>query len=235
MAPQISDDEIDDLLYFARTGDKDELTTLISSLAEREKVSPAGILASANDEGKSTCLHMATGNGHLGESFVFILLSLFGLPLIAVLFIHHIFIGDPTNSLTHPAADIVKFLLDHFASAPKEEKQAFLDAPNEYGNTGLHWAALGGHLDVVKLLIDNGASPALANDKNYIPLDLASFGEKIEVIDYFLAQVREMEDDNADGDEGEALSGAVEGVQLEDDEVVKEKPGTGKEGAAEKN
>ncbi|KAK4137713.1 ankyrin [Trichocladium antarcticum] len=196
MAPQISDDEIDDLLYFARTGDKDELTTLISSLAEREKVPPAGILAGAKDEGKSTCLHMATGNGHLGESF---------------------------------------FLLDHFAPAPKEEKQAFLDAPNEYGNTGLHWAALGGHLDVVKLLIDNGASPALANDKNYIPLDLASFGEKIEVIDYFLAQVREMEDENADGDEGEALSGAVEGVQLEDDEVVKEKPGTGKEAAAEKN
>ena len=66
MAPQITDDEIDDLLYFARTGDKEELTTTLLALAEREKVSPAEILAAAEDEGKSTCLHMATGNGHLG-------------------------------------------------------------------------------------------------------------------------------------------------------------------------
>jgi ankyrin repeat protein len=70
MAPQISEDEIDDLLYAARTGDNDELTSLLSSLAEREKVSPAEILTSAKDEGKSTCLHMATGNGHTGESLI---------------------------------------------------------------------------------------------------------------------------------------------------------------------
>jgi hypothetical protein len=67
MAPQISEDEIDDLLYAARIGDTDDLTTLLSSLAEREKVPPAEILTSAKDEGKSTCLHMATGNGHAGE------------------------------------------------------------------------------------------------------------------------------------------------------------------------
>lgn len=67
MAPQISEDEIDDLLYAARIGDKDDLTTLLSALADREKVSPAEILTSAKDEGKSTCLHMATGNGHAGE------------------------------------------------------------------------------------------------------------------------------------------------------------------------
>jgi ankyrin repeat protein len=72
MAPQISDDEIDDLLYAARTGDNDELTSLLSSLAEREKVSPAEILTSARDEGKSTCLHMATGNGHTGEHHLFL-------------------------------------------------------------------------------------------------------------------------------------------------------------------
>lgn len=72
MAPQLSEDEIDDLLYAARTGDNDELTTLLSSLAEREKVSPAEILTSAKDEGKSTCLHMATGNGHLGKFTVFL-------------------------------------------------------------------------------------------------------------------------------------------------------------------
>lgn len=130
---------------------------------------------------------------------------------------------NPTN----PPPDIVALLLEHFASSPKEDKQAFLDAPNEYGNTGLHWAALGGHLDAVKLLTEHGASPALANDKNYIPLDLASFGEKLDVVDYFLAEVRAMEKENA---EGEGLASAVEGARLGDED---EGEGKGKE--TEKN
>ncbi len=67
MAPQISEDEIDDLVYFARVGEKDNLADLLSSLADREKVSQAEVLAVAKDEGKSTCLHMATGNGHTSE------------------------------------------------------------------------------------------------------------------------------------------------------------------------
>ncbi|KAK3685210.1 ankyrin repeat-containing domain protein [Podospora appendiculata] len=184
MAPpalKLSEDEIDDLLYFSRTGDKDELTTMLSSLAEREKVSPAEILAGAKDEGKSTCLHMATGNGH---------------------------------------AEIVSLILSHLASRPKEESKAFLDTPNEFGNTGMHWAALGGHLEVVKLLVQAGAAPALANDKNYVPLDLASFGEKFDVVDYFLKEAGMLEDDNAEG----GLDGAVANVEIEDEqeEIVEE-------------
>ncbi|KAL2191402.1 ankyrin [Thermothelomyces heterothallicus CBS 203.75] len=208
MAPQLSEDEIDDLLYAARTGDKDELTSLLSSLAEREKVTPAQLLISAKDEGKSTCLHMAAGNGH---------------------------------------ADIVAFLLSYFppaaaAAAEDEEKrkqkQAFLDAPNEYGNTGLHWAALGGHLAVVKLLVEHGASVALANDKNYVPLDLASFGDKFEVVDYFLSQSGGIEGENAavggleDGMEGVSVEGGEgeEQVGVEGEEKGKGKgKGKGKE------
>ncbi len=122
--------------------------------------------------------------------------------------------------------EIVTFLLSHFDTPrPAEEKQAFLDAPNEYGNTGLHWAALGGHLAVVKLLVESGASVALANDKNYVPLDLASFGDKFDVVDYFLAQSGALEDENAE--EG-GLDGAVEGVQLD----VEESEGKGKEAEA---
>lgn len=67
MAPQLSEDEIDDLIYFARVGENDDLSETLESLAEREKVSSAEILSAAKDEGnKSTALHMATGNGHLG-------------------------------------------------------------------------------------------------------------------------------------------------------------------------
>lgn len=66
MAPKLSEDEIDDLIYFARAGELADLNETLSSLASREGVSPAEILTAAKDEGKSTCLHMATGNGHLG-------------------------------------------------------------------------------------------------------------------------------------------------------------------------
>ena len=34
---------------------------------------------------------------------------------------------------------------------------------------------------MVKLLLEQGASPALANEANYIPLDLANLNEKAEV------------------------------------------------------
>jgi hypothetical protein len=221
MAPQLSEDEIDDLLYAARSGEKDELTTLLSSLSEREKVSPSEILISARDEGKSTCLHMATGNGHAGEP-----------PLCPVLTFKELKYVDEVRSHLLIHADIVSHLLSHFTSRPKEERQAFLDAPNEYGNTGLHWAALGGHLAVVKLLVENGASVALANDKNYVPLDLASFGDKFEVVDYFLAQSGGLEEENAAGEDG--LNKSVEGVQLDDEEKQgeeeeEEQKGKGKE------
>jgi hypothetical protein len=66
MVPNMSEEEIDDLIYCCRAGEKDEVVDLLSSLSAREKVSTAEILEAAKDEGKSTCLHMAAGNGHLG-------------------------------------------------------------------------------------------------------------------------------------------------------------------------
>lgn len=66
MAPKLSEDEIDDLVYLARTGDDAELTEMLSALAGRESVTPAEILVAAKDDGKSTTLHMASGNGHVG-------------------------------------------------------------------------------------------------------------------------------------------------------------------------
>lgn len=60
--------------------------------------------------------------------------------------------------------------------------------------------------------MDQGASPALANDKNYVPLDLAMLNDKVEVSDYFLEEVRSLEATNG----AEGLGGAVAGVEIED-------------------
>lgn len=67
MAPKLTEDEIDDLIYFARAGEDTDLEATLNELAEREKATPAEILTAAKDESnKSTTLHMAAGNGHLG-------------------------------------------------------------------------------------------------------------------------------------------------------------------------
>ncbi|KAL0943493.1 ankyrin repeat containing protein yar1 [Colletotrichum truncatum] len=65
MAPKLSEDEIDDLIYFSRAGELADLQESLKALSEREGVSVGEIITAAKDEGKSTCLHMAAGNGHL--------------------------------------------------------------------------------------------------------------------------------------------------------------------------
>lgn len=67
MSPNLSEEEIDDLIYLARAGEAGDLNEILEALSSREAVSPAEILMATNDEGKSTCLHMATGNGHQGK------------------------------------------------------------------------------------------------------------------------------------------------------------------------
>jgi hypothetical protein len=65
--PTLSDDEVDDLIYFARAGEDADLTQTLKQFAEREGVSVARILEAASDDGKATCLHMAAANGHGSE------------------------------------------------------------------------------------------------------------------------------------------------------------------------
>ena len=61
-----------------------------------------------------------------------------------------------------PAAD---FLLDRGVD---------LEAHNEEGQTGLHWAAWGAHIDVLRLLLKRGASVHIKDNRFHaIPLDMA--------------------------------------------------------------
>ncbi|KAM0270607.1 hypothetical protein ACHAQH_009391 [Verticillium albo-atrum] len=176
MAPNLTEEEIEDLIYFARAGEQADLSEALTTLSTRESASPAAILTAAHDESKATCLHMAAGNGNL---------------------------------------DLVSAILEHFAPLPAEERKAALDQANEFANTALHWACLRGHLPVVKALLDAGASPALANDKDEIPLDCALFAEKQDVVDHFMSLSRALEGDNGEG----GLSSGVGGVEVEVEET----------------
>lgn len=85
---------------------------------------------------------------------------------------------------------------------------------------------MGGHLGVVECLVAAGASPALANDKNYIPLDLASFGDKTAVVDYFLSQMDQLESSTGGGLEGAAASMGI-ADEGDEEEEGKAKAGEG--------
>lgn len=56
-----------------------------------------------------------------------------------------------------------------------------------------------------------GASPAAANHKDQIPLDLALFAEKRDVVDHFMSLSAPLEGQN--GEEG--ASAAVQGVEVD--------------------
>ena len=71
--PRLSEDEIDDLVYLARTGEDAELADMLAEIATRESaganvvITPADVLQAARDDGGATCLHMAAANGHSSE------------------------------------------------------------------------------------------------------------------------------------------------------------------------
>lgn len=68
MAPSLSEEDIDDLVYLARAGEDAELTEMLQELATRDAATPADILIAAReDQSKATCLHMAAANGHASK------------------------------------------------------------------------------------------------------------------------------------------------------------------------
>ncbi|KAI1360134.1 ankyrin repeat-containing domain protein [Xylaria arbuscula] len=180
MAPSLSEEEIDDLVYLARAGEDTDLTQMLQELATRESAIAADILIAAREEQtKATCLHMAAANGH--AKTVTLILSYL-----------------PVSTKASAAAAAPEESDDAEANQkPAQGEPAYIDVQNSFGNTALHWACLGGHLDTVKLLLSRGASPAIANDKDQIPLDLAAFNNHMHVVDYFLAQSKDIEGDNA--------------------------------------
>ncbi|KAI1819003.1 ankyrin [Xylaria intraflava] len=180
MAPKLSEEEIDDLIYLARAGEDTELTEMLQELAARDAATPADVLTAAREEqGKATCLHMAAANGHART--VTLILSYLPVPAKASAAATPPVASEDTSSL--PAAT--------------QAEPVYIDVQNSFGNSALHWACLRGHLDIVKLLLSRGASPTLANEKDQIPLDLAAFNNHMHVVDYFLAQSKDIEGGNA--------------------------------------
>ncbi|KAI1494089.1 ankyrin repeat-containing domain protein [Biscogniauxia mediterranea] len=216
MAPNLSGDEIDDLIYLARAGEDVELAELLREISVRDHVTPAEVLAAARDDSNATCLHMAAANGH-AKTVTLILSYLPSKSSGATAGTGAAAAATPTAGSDEPDSQ----------AAPASEgtgtaETPYINVQNTFGNTALHWACLGGHLDVVKLLLSRGASPAAANDKDQIPLDLAAFNNHMHVVEFFLSQSKDIEGTNATENGGDGLAKGAGDVEMGDDDGVEE-------------
>jgi uncharacterized protein len=182
--PTPSPEELDDLIYFARTSDLSALKTAILQACEKHSAPPSTIVATAIDIdedglGSQSCLlHWPSANGNL--DVVEYLLSLVLPPA--------------TDGINTSSAD---------KSAP-----SLVNHKNVSGNTPLHWAALNGHLSCVKALVAGGADPSITNEAGHDAVYEAECSGKEggkEVAEWMLANCAGLEKGtNANATEREA-------------------------------
>jgi len=104
-----------------------------------------------------------------------------------------------------------------FSTSAEKPAAEFLNAVNEAGNTALHWAALNGHLESVKLLVQSGADVTIINRAGHDAVYEAEINDKNEVVDWLLGAVEELE--NGIGQSGEAEAGENTGEDMADVDV----------------
>jgi ankyrin repeat protein len=85
---------------------------------------------------------------------------------------------------------ILTFLLDALSKPSPQNPAmlAILNAQNKSGNTALHWAALNGHLESVKKLLEYGADPTITNQKGHDAVYEAELNDKKEVVEWVLKE-----------------------------------------------
>jgi ankyrin repeat protein len=65
---------------------------------------------------------------------------------------------------------------------------SILNAQNLAGNTALHWAALNGHLESVKVLLEEGSDPTITNQRGHDAVYEAELNDKKEVVEWVLKE-----------------------------------------------
>ncbi len=240
------EDEIDDVLYFARVADREELTQMLDKLSQKYNCSKADILnASIDPESRNNALHYAAANGHTGTPAcpaIFV----DGASVSLLLIYSHL----RSSCVEHCASQmyehckanlwlisdlitwICSTLLDTNRSNPHpkiaegsiQQQQnspiLLVNAKNDAGNTPLHWAALNGHLAASKALVEAGSDSSIENNAGHDATYEAAQNEKFEVAEWLLSKVES-------ADEGGAEGSNVKEEETEETAGVREEDGTG--------
>ena len=85
-----------------------------------------------------------------------------------------------------------------------------LNAQNKAGNTALHWAALNGHLEAVKVLLDEGSDPTITNQKGHDAVYEAELNDKTDVVEWVLKEGGEGLEDGFGGESAEREADAMD-------------------------
>jgi ankyrin repeat protein len=145
-AAPLTPEEIDDVLYFTRANEPQELQQTLTDLAAKHNTSIKHILESCIDPSTgNTVLHYCSANG----------------------------LVDLLPSLLAP-------------SGGERVSPLLIDLGNRENNTALHWAALNGHLPIVKLLVATGADMWIKNSAGHLPMFEAERADKSDVVQFLL-------------------------------------------------
>lgn len=85
-----------------------------------------------------------------------------------------------------------------------------LNAQNKAGNTALHWAALNGHLEAVKVLLDEGSDPTITNQKGHDAVYEAELNDKNDVVEWVLKEGGEGLEEGFGGESAEGEADAMD-------------------------
>jgi len=210
--PLLSEDEIDDILYFSRAGEFSDFKTAIEAPAKRLHAPPHDILLAAVDESSGNgALHMASANGHTGP-------------------FSHVLYQFLTRRRLTIAAELLAYALSLLPTpnTAAAASRAILESQNAAGNTSLHWAALNGHLQAVKALVKAGADPSVTNGAGHDVVFEAEVAGREEVVEWLLVEGKGLDvvvkGRGGEGDGMEEEEGTGEG--LEEGEGVEEGDGT---------
>ncbi|GAB1318265.1 hypothetical protein MFIFM68171_08475 [Madurella fahalii] len=94
--------------------------------------------------------------------------------------------GEPPDGLTDLMAASYFGLVQTVAFLLVASWDGLHERDKTYKRSALHWAALGGHVDVVQLLLKNGARMAIFDKDKQMPLNLALAGGHAAVVRLFL-------------------------------------------------
>ncbi|KAL2420021.1 hypothetical protein ABEF95_001629 [Exophiala dermatitidis] len=203
-------DAVEDLIYFSRTGELEGLRDLISALCRTHSCSPAAILASAVDVdadglgSQSTLLHYPAANGNL--EVVEYLISL---------------IKETSSENEVEKQQQEQQQPQQQQRLTSSSSSSLINRQNVSGNTPLHWAAINGHLEVVKALVAAGADPSIVNAAGrdaVVESECSANKGAEECANWLLKNCEGLERGVGGGDEQQAADTTMEDVEVENGE-----------------